>query len=80
VHGRKIIGSAQRRLSNAFLQHGSIFMDYDAALEAEVIPGGGCGDVVTSIRREIGVDVSLDEVKQAFMNGFSEALAIDLTA
>jgi lipoate-protein ligase A len=27
VHGRKIIGSAQRRLSGAFLQHGSILLD-----------------------------------------------------
>jgi lipoate-protein ligase A len=80
VHGRKIIGSAQRRLSGAFLQHGSILMEYDAALEAEVIPGGSGCDVVTSIRREIGGNVSLAEVKQAFVKGFSEALAIDLTA
>ena len=52
VHGRKIIGSAQRRLSGAFLQHGSILMDYDPMLEAEVIPGGSSNDVVTSIRQE----------------------------
>ncbi len=76
VRGRKIIGSAQRRMSNAFLQHGSILMDYDAALEAEVIPGGS-GDVVTSIRRELGGNVSLEEVKQAFVKGFAEALVID---
>ncbi len=76
VHGRKIIGSAQRRLSNAFLQHGSILMDYNTALEAEVIPGGS-GDVVTSINRELGGNVSLEEVKHAFVKGFSEALAID---
>ena len=37
VHNRKIIGSAQRRLSGAFLQHGSILTDYDPALEAGVI-------------------------------------------
>jgi len=80
VHGRKIIGSAQRRLSGAFLQHGSILLDYDTALEAEVIPGGGSGDVVTSIRRELGGDVSLEEVKHAFVKGFSEALAMDCTA
>jgi lipoate-protein ligase A len=80
AHNRKIIGSAQRRLSSAFLQHGSILMDYDAALEAEVIPGGGSGDVITSIRQEIGGEVSLEEVKQAFVKGFSEALAIDFKA
>jgi lipoate-protein ligase A len=77
VHGRKIIGSAQRRLSGAFLQHGSILMDYDAALEAEIIPGGCSGGVVTSIRHELGGDVPLEEVKKAFMKGFSEALVID---
>lgn len=77
VHGRKIIGSAQRRLSGAFLQHGSILMDYDAALEAELIPGGGSGDVVTSIRRELGGEASYEEVRDAFVQGFSETLAID---
>ena len=77
VHGRKIIGSAQRRLSGAFLQHGSILMDYDPAFEAEVIPGGCSNDVVTCIRRELGRDIPLEEVKHAFVKGFSEALAID---
>jgi lipoate-protein ligase A len=77
VHGRKIIGSAQRKLSGAFLQHGSILMDYDPALEAEVIHGGGNNDVVTSIRQELGRDVSLEAVKFGFIKGFSEALAID---
>jgi lipoyl(octanoyl) transferase len=77
AHDRKIIGSAQRRLSGAFLQHGSILMDYDAALEAEVIPGGSSIEGVTSIRQELGGDISLEEVKHAFVKGFSEALAID---
>jgi len=77
VHGRKIIGSAQRRLTGAFLQHGSILMDYDPALEAEVIPGGSGNDVVTSIRQELGRGFSLEEVKHAFVKGFAEALAID---
>jgi lipoate-protein ligase A len=76
VHDRKIVGSAQRRLSGAFLQHGSVLLDYDPALEAEVIPGGGRADVVTSIARELGRDVPLAEVKQAFVKGFSEALGI----
>jgi lipoate-protein ligase A len=80
AHNRKIIGSAQRRLSGAFLQHGSILLDFDAALEAEVIPGGGSGDCVTSIRKELGKAVTLDEVKQAFVRGFSEELGIDFIA
>lgn len=78
VHGRKIIGSAQRRLSGAFLQHGSILLDYDPSLEAEVIPGGCPADVVTSVNRELGRSVPLEEVKQAFIKGFSHALGIEL--
>jgi len=77
VNGRKIVGSAQRRVSGAFLQHGSILMDYDPQRESEVIPGGCAGDVVTSVKRELGRDVPIDEVKQAFMRGFKEALGIE---
>ena len=77
VDGRKIVGSAQRRVSGAFLQHGSILMDYDPHLESEVIPGGCAGDVVTSIKRELGREVPLEEVKQAIVLGFKEALGIE---
>ena len=77
VNGRKIIGSAQRRVSGAFLQHGSILMDYDSQQEAAVIPGGCAGDVVTCIMRELGREVPLDEMKQAFLQGFKEALDIE---
>lgn len=80
VHDRKIIGSAQRRLTGAFLQHGSILLDHDPVLEAKVIPGGCAHDVVTSITRELGRDVHLAEVKQAFVKGFSEALGIVFSA
>ena len=77
VNNRKIIGSAQRRVAGAFLQHGSILIGYDRDLEAEVIPGGCSGDVVTCIDRELGRSVPLDEVKQAFRKGFAEGLGID---
>jgi lipoyl(octanoyl) transferase len=79
VNRRKIIGSAQRRLSNAFLQHGSILMDHDHRLEAEVISGGCTGDAVTSINRECGINVSIEDVKIAFIRGFSETLHIQFT-
>ena len=80
VNGKKIIGSAQRRMRGAFLQHGSILLDYDPGLEAEVIPGRCSGDVVTSIKRELGRDVPLDMVKQAFVKGFSEEFGIKFKA
>ena len=80
VNNRKIIGSAQRRVSGAFLQHGSILLDYDPASEAEVIPGGCPADVVTSVIRELGRSVPLEEAKRAFAKGFSGALGVEFTA
>jgi lipoate-protein ligase A len=71
VQGRKIIGSAQRRMPGAFLQHGSILIDYNAPLEAAVIPGGGSRTAVTSIREELRRPIMLDEVKKAFLAGIS---------
>ncbi|HUK99740.1 MAG TPA: lipoate--protein ligase family protein [Nitrospirota bacterium] len=76
VNGRKIIGSAQRRLSRAFLQHGSILMDYDHRLAAEVISGECSADAVTSITRESGISLPVEEVKRAFIRGFAETLNI----
>jgi hypothetical protein len=36
--------------------------------------------VVTCIKRELGHDVPLDAVKQAFVKGFSEELGIEFKA
>jgi len=76
VRGRKIIGSAQRRVGGAFLQHGSILIGYDPSLEAEVIPGGGVQDAVTCIKAELGKDVGIAEVGRSFREGFSRELGI----
>ncbi len=76
VQGKKIVGSAQRRVTGAFLQHGSVLIGYDPSLEAQVIPGSGTLEAVTCIERELGRDVTLEEVKHAFKEGFAEALGI----
>jgi len=80
VHGRKIVGSAQRRIPGAFLQHGSVLIDYDPELEAAVIPGGGAADAVTCLRRELGRDVPVSEIKKALLGGFGAALGFSLSA
>ena len=76
VNGKKIIGSAQRRIPGAFLQHGSILVAYDPVLEASVISGSGAGNAVTSIQEALGRAVPLEDVKQAFLKGFSTALGV----
>lgn len=80
ARGRKIAGSAQRRISGAFLQHGSVLIDYDPDLEAAVIPGGGRSGVVTSIGSELGRPAPIDEVKQAFLQGFTGAFGVAFDA
>lgn len=77
VDGKKIVGSAQRRQSGAFLQHGSILIGYDPLLEARVIPGGGRSGGITSIGEVLGKSVPLEEIKAAFLQGFSQALDIE---
>ncbi len=74
VKGKKIIGSAQRRVPGAFLQHGSILIGYDPGLEAEVIHGKSSRGCVTCIKQELNRDITLDEVKRAFLHGFSDAV------
>jgi lipoate-protein ligase A len=76
ANGKKIIGSAQRRLSGAFLQHGSILINYDPKLEAQVILGGGAGNSVTSIEDVLGKSIPIDEIKQAFQHGFQLTFGI----
>ena len=40
INGRKLVGSAQRRLKRAFIQHGSILMDIDEELNQRVFGRG----------------------------------------
>ncbi len=41
VSKRKIVGSAQRRTKNAFIQHGSIFVDQPGDIEVRLLAGSG---------------------------------------
>lgn len=77
VSGRKIVGSAQRRVAGAFLQHGSLLIEFDAALDAAVIPGGGSEGAVTSLARELGTPVLLEDIKVSLRRGFARALHVE---
>ncbi|HTP05102.1 MAG TPA: lipoate--protein ligase family protein [Nitrospirota bacterium] len=76
VRGKKIVGSAQRRVTGAFLQHGSVLIGYDPSLYAQVLPGSGALEAATCIERELGREVTFEEVKHAFKEGFAEALGL----
>jgi len=85
--GRKVVGSAQRRTRNAFLQHGSIplgkayldivdFLDFPAdqkdALRAELNRHSVC------LAEIPGVNATMDSVLEALQRSFSDALGCEL--
>jgi lipoyl(octanoyl) transferase len=60
VHGRKLVGSAQVRKRDAFLQHGSILLD---GSQQRVSKAGGD----TTLARVLGRPVTFDEVAPAII-------------
>jgi len=78
VEGRKLVGSAQARGSQAFLQHGALPLTLDRQLLRTALgPTGGPGDCATALAELIG-DVTPGEVIEALKHGFEEALDVSL--
>jgi lipoate-protein ligase A len=87
VDGKKISGSAQSHKRGAFLQHGTILLDVDlekmftflrvpwAKTCMEII--GVARRKITSIKKEIGKDVSTMEANRVLIEGFRRALNIE---
>ncbi|MDH5375567.1 MAG: lipoate--protein ligase family protein [Candidatus Bathyarchaeota archaeon] len=88
VDGRKISGSAQSHKKGAVLQHGTLLVDVDlekmftflrvpwAKTRMEVVNVGK--RKITSIKKELGRDTSIEEVNNALIDGFQKALNIKL--
>lgn len=74
VRGKKIIGSAQRRWSDIFLQQGSVIIEKSPGL---FMPGlSKEEDYSTSILESLGRRVTPEELKDAMLCGFREELGI----
>ncbi|MFW9959104.1 MAG: biotin/lipoate A/B protein ligase family protein [Candidatus Odinarchaeota archaeon] len=88
TRGVKISGNAQTRRNSCILQHGTILLDLDVNVMFQVlkvpiekISDKMIADVkqrVTSIREVLNREVSIEELRQALQEGFSEALDIHL--
>jgi len=89
VGNRKISGNAQTRRFGAIVQHGTVLVDADIRTMFNVLKVSGekisdkaikaAEDRVTTIRRELGSKVSLEEVAEALARGFSKALGVELS-
>lgn len=74
VSGNKLVGSAQRRGDGAFIQHGSILMEFDRDRLEMVLPASGRLDGITSIGEHL--NIGLTELVPSLIIGFEELLDI----
>lgn len=85
VAGRKICGSAQLRTKNAFLQHGSLLLDFDPGKASAILfPNPGQEELhdlarsVTSVKENSAAFASEEQVKEALVRSFRNVLGIEL--
>jgi len=84
--GRKLVGSAQRRLEGVLLQHGSLPLEDDqSAVAAFVLPGfedraSAEGDAPATLAALLGRVPTWDELTAALAAGWEEALGVRLAA
>jgi lipoate-protein ligase A len=82
VAGKKLVGSSQMRIRGGILQHGSIYLDGDIGdisryLSTHPDPHRIRSKTIT-LQKALGMTKSFDEVAQAFVQGFGEALNLQL--
>lgn len=85
VAGRKLVGSAQRRVPGAILQHGSIALAAERARLAALLPGDGgtalrvLEETMVSLAEILGRPPDPEAVGAAVSRGFAETFGIRLT-
>lgn len=76
---RKLVGSAQRRTKTAFLQHGSILIEFDAELLSRALlscSAPSVHGVVTDLRTCLGETPSIRELIAAMSSGFEASFGV----
>ncbi len=77
--GKKLVGSAQRRLGGAILQHGSLLLGVDLGMHQAVFPGwprDDPGKGVTWLKALVGDVPPRLAIEQALVDGWAAALNI----
>jgi lipoyl(octanoyl) transferase len=72
VRGRKLIGSAQLRQRDAFLQHGSILLDGSQQMVNVVRHRSAAGSRETTLSAELGRPVAFEEVAEVIVATWGE--------
>src|SRR3989475_71348 len=74
VAGRKLVGSAQVRKGNAFLQHGSILLDGSQEVVAAVSRKPQVANGIITLARTPGRPVTFEEVADAIVAAWGDAV------
>jgi lipoate-protein ligase A len=79
VGGRKLVGSAQRRQGDAFLQHGAVLLGVDEPRLRTLFPTTRDPlATLTTLQSALGRRPSFDEVADALARAFEEEHGLDL--
>ena len=79
VDGRKLVGSAQLRRRDGFLQHGSIPLRTDPGRLARSVGGAADGAAelrFTDLESALGRPISAADLDRALIEGFEESLSV----
>jgi len=87
VEGKKICGSAQKRGNGVLLQHGSLLIEYDPELLAEVLHSrksdkeflSEIRTSTTAINRHLSKKIDFYQLKKLVLKSFKDQLGITLT-
>jgi lipoate-protein ligase A len=87
VEGKKICGSAQKRGDGVLLQHGSLLIEYDPELLAEVLISRKENEEflteirtsTTAINRHLSQKIDFGQLKKPVLKSFEDRLQITLT-
>jgi lipoate-protein ligase A len=77
IEGRKVVGSAQLREGNAFLQHGSILLEDGQDVVARVTRGRVSQPTGTSLAATLGRRITFDEVATAVRKELEAAFIVE---
>jgi len=83
VNGKKIVGSAQKRVDGKLLQHGAVLIDIDIEKYCSLF--NNCSNELiskvrermTSINDELNGKKGYDDVKEAMKKGFESAMGLE---
>ncbi len=80
IGGRKLVGSAQRRISGALLQHGSLLVGGAHLLLAQIVEGESVESITASAIHldEVSPSVDLNLLAERVAEGFAQQFASDL--